>query len=486
MSVYIIIGTYLILTLLVAWLGYRKAERTPEDFFLAGRGIGAVVLLFTFIASNFSAFYFMGFAGEAYRVGYSYYPMMALGTAFAALAFYFIGYRTWRMGKAHGYITPPEMIGSLTGSPALKLLFMGVLVFFTLPYVAIQPMGAGYILETLTNGQIPYSAGAVVLTVFIVLYVFVGGMRTVAITDLIQGVLMFSLMLVAVWVIASELGGLAEANAKVYEQKPELFSRNGMNGHFSPQKWFSLMLLWLFCVPMFPHMFMRFFVSKDRQAFQFSTFFYALIPCFLFILPVIIGVLGHLTFPELGKEASDKIIPLMLMEHPPLWVAALILTGALAAFMSSLDSQLLAISTMFTRDVYLSFIDDGLSMKAQVNLGRICVAICALLGLGIAALANEKSIFAILKIAFTGYAVLFPTTLAVLYFRQVPATACIASILCGEALLVVLTFGWIPKPWVLGFDPVIPVIVLSALIVGIGMLLRRDSIETRRIEDESG
>ncbi len=153
-SVYLIIGGYLLLTLLVGLFGYRKSQSTPEDFFLAGRGIGAIVLLFTFIASNFSAFYFMGFAGAGYRIGYSYYPMMALGTAFAALAFYLIGYRTWRMGKRYGYITPPEMIGSLTGSPGLKLLFMGVLVFFTLPYVAIQPMGAGYILNTLSDGPL--------------------------------------------------------------------------------------------------------------------------------------------------------------------------------------------------------------------------------------------------------------------------------------------------------------------------------------------
>ncbi len=479
-SVYIIIGAYLFLTLLVGWLGYRKGESTPEDFFLAGRGIGAIVLLFTFIASNFSAFYFMGFAGAGYRIGYAYYPMMALGTAFAALAFYFIGYRTWKLGKVHGFITPPEMIGSLTGSPSLKLLFMGVLVFFTLPYVAIQPMGAGYILNTLTDGQIPYFTGAVVLTVFIVIYVFVGGMRTVAITDLIQGVLMFSLMVAAVWIIASDLGGLAEANERVFEQDPELFSRQGAADHFSMQKWFSLMLLWLFCVPMFPHMFMRFFVSKDQHAFQFSTFFYALIPCFLFILPVIIGVLGHLTFPDLSGEESDKIIPMMLMEHAPLWAAALILTGALAAFMSSLDSQLLAISTMFTRDVYLSFIDEKLSMKRQVWIGRSAVAICALLGLSIAAFA-ERSIFAIVKMAFTGYAVLFPSTLAVLYFRNVPPGACITSILCGEALLVGLSLGWIPQAWIFGFDPIIPVMIISGSIVGIGMLANGGGATPRRL-----
>ncbi len=480
MSVYLIIGLYLLLTLLVGYFGYRKGQKTPEDYFLAGRGIGAIVLLFTFIASNFSAFYFMGFAGAGYRIGYSYYAMMAFGTGFAAVAFYFIGYRTWLIGKQYGFITPPEMMGALTGSKTLKLLFMVVLVFFTLPYVAIQPMGAGYILSTLTDGEIPYFTGAVILTIFIVFYVFVGGMRTVALTDLIQGILMFSLMLLAVWVIADDLGGLASANAKVFDQYPALFERQGKGDYFTPAKWFSLMILWFFCVPMFPHMFMRFFMSKNPYSFKFSTFFYALLPCFLFILPVIIGVLGHLSFPGLKGEESDKIIPMMLMEHAPLWLAALILTGALAAFMSSLDSQLLAISTMFTRDIYLSFINQKASMARQVILGRLSVAVCALIGLLIAGYA-EQSIFAIVKMAFTGYAALFPTTLTILYWKNMPPMACILSILAGEFMLFGLTFNWIPEGWALGFDPIIPVITIASLFIILGGLLSRKKIQRRSL-----
>ncbi len=484
MVVYFIIAAYLLLTLLVGYYGGFHGEKTPEDYFLANRSIGAIVMLFTFIASNFSAFFFMGFAGAGYRIGYSYYAMMAFGTAFAALAFYFIGFRTWQFGKIKGYITPPEMIGDFTQNNTLKILFMIILVFFTLPYIAIQPMGAGYILSTLTGGQIPYFAGAVILTVFIVIYVFVGGMRTVALTDLIQGILMFSLMIVAVWAISDDLGGLAQANAKAFQQNPELFSRSGGGHYFTPQKWFSLMILWLFCVPMFPHMFMRFFMSKDAYSFKFSTFFYALLPCFLFILPVIIGVIGHLTFPDLAGEKSDKIIPMMLMEHTSLWLAALVLTGAIAAFMSSLDSQLLAISTMFTRDIYLSFIDKEASLKRQVILGRIFVILCALAGLLIAAVA-EQSIFAIVKMAFTGYAALFPTTVVLLYVKHIPPITYIASIISGEIILIGLTFNWIPNSWCFGFDPIIPVILITSAIIAIAALLYYPRLEKRRVSSYS-
>ncbi len=468
MTVYIIIAAYLLLMLLSGFIGMRQSKATPEDYFLAGRGLGTLVLFFTFIATNFSAFFFLGFAGAGYRIGYSYYAMMAFGTAFAALAFYWIGFKVWQLGKENAYVTPSELVGDLTGSSSLKLLFLAVMVFFTLPYMAIQPIGAGIILETLTQGQIPYFWGASLLTFFIVLYVFLGGMRTVAITDMIQGVLMFVLMFWAVIVVANSLGGLSAANVAVYELKPELFSRAGGGAYFTYQKWFSLMILWVLCVPMFPHMFMRFYISKNEKAFQTSTILYAVVPLILFICPVIIGVLGHLDFPNLQGKAADQILPLMLDKHAPTWLAALIMTGALAAFMSTLDSQLLALSTMLTRDVYVSFWNPKVSFQRQVLLGKVLVIILAFLALLIA-YQPPDTIFAIVTQAFTGLSVLFPATLAILYFREkVNATACFIAILAGEGLLLTLSQGWIPKSWVLGFDPVVPVVGLTSLIIYLG------------------
>ncbi len=463
MEVYIILSIYLLITLLSGMVGYRQSARTPEDYFLANRGLGSIVVFFTFIATNFSAFFFLGFAGEGYRIGYSYYAMIAFGTAFAALAFYLIGFKAWQEGKRNQYITPAEMIGDKTGSSKLKLLYLFVMVFFTLPYMAVQPIGAGIILETLTNGQIPYFVGAAGLTVFIVFYVFIGGMRTVALTDMIQGVLMFGLMFSAVWIVADSLGGISTANEKVFEMKPELFSRAGGGGYFTWQKWVSLILLWIFCVPMFPQMFMRFYVSKDLQSFKFATVLYALVPLILFICPVMIGVWGHLSFPDLVGKEADNILPMMLDLHAPKWMAALIMTGALAAFMSTLDSQLLALSTMLTRDLYVSYIQPKAGFALQVWVGRVLVVVLAIIGLAIA-YQPPATIFVIVKNAFTGLAILFPATFVVLNFKKPNSTACFLSIAIGEAILIGLLAGWIPSSVLFGFDAVLPIVVLTGVI----------------------
>ena len=99
---YLSIGTYLLLTLIIGIIGYRSQTNTPEDYFLADRKIGSIVLFFTLIATNFSAFAFLGLSGAGYRIGISYYPMIGFGTALVGVTFYFIGYKVWLLGKEHG------------------------------------------------------------------------------------------------------------------------------------------------------------------------------------------------------------------------------------------------------------------------------------------------------------------------------------------------------------------------------------------------
>lgn len=460
----LIIAAFLLINVIFGLLAHRLGKHSVDDYFLAGRSVGPIVLFFTLIATNFSAFFFLGFAGAGYRIGYSYYGIMSFGTALVALAFYFLADRAWRLGKKHGYVTPPEMVGDLLGSKTLKLIYAFVMVFFTMPYLAIQPIGAGILLSNLFEHTIPYFGGAVGLTIIIVLYVFAGGMRSVAWTDVLQGVLMITVMGIAVFYIAEAFGGLTAANRQVFAMKPELFSRQGASDYFTPKLWFSYMVLWILCVPMFPQMFMRFFIAKSIRPIQVTAILLPIVTAVLFICPIIIGVIGHIPFPDLTGTASDNILPMMLANYAPGWLAALIMVGALAAFMSTMDSQLLALSSILTRDVYLGFLQKQADQEKQFSLGRILIVILALIGLAIA-YEQPDTIFRIARQTFTGLAVLFPTTLAALYWRKTTATACIASIVVGELLVIGFHFQWIPSTFAFGFLPVIPIVLIAALTI---------------------
>ena len=476
MITYLVIAIYLLGTLGLGLLSYQQQTNTAEDYFLANRKIGTVVLFFTLIATNFSSFFFLGFAGEGYRIGISYYPMMAFGTGFAALSFYYIGYRVWLLGKQNNLITPPELIEFRWQNQPLKLLFLAVMVIFTLPYLALQPIGAGYLLENLTSGQIPYFIGATFLTLIIVIYVFIGGMLSVALTDVLQGILMSSLMVLAVLVIAHNLGGFMEANQQTYKIEPQLFSRAGVNNFFTEKKWFSFMALWSLTLPMFPQMFMRFYTSRTAKSLKISTVLYPLITTILFICPVIIGMWGHIAFPDLAGKAADKILPMMLAQYAPMWLTSVIMVGALAAFMSTLDSQLLALSSIITRDIYLSYIRPEASLKEQTLIGRILIVILAIIGL-IIAYKPPSTIFALATQTFTGLTVLFPTVIAALYGQNIGPVSCLVSIIVGELMVIAFQLQWLPASLTFGFLPVIPVVTTSSLIIILGSIWSRKTVK---------
>ena len=140
-----LIGLTLYLLALL-WLGTRgmAAQKVNTDaYFLADRRLQTGVLFFTLIATNLSAFFFLGFAVAGYRIGIAYFPMMALGTGVAALSFGSMGCRVRRITREHNLITPSELIGHLLPGAGPRLLDFLVMVIFTLPYLALQPLGAG-------------------------------------------------------------------------------------------------------------------------------------------------------------------------------------------------------------------------------------------------------------------------------------------------------------------------------------------------------
>jgi SSS family solute:Na+ symporter len=283
---------------------------------------------------------------------------------------------------------------------------------------------------------------------------------------------MLVLVLVALGAIAHSLGGITEANRAVYQLKPELLSRQGNNNFFTPHKWFSFMLLWSLSVPMFPQMFMRFYTPKTAKSLKISAILYPIITAIMFICPVLIGMWGNIAFPDLEGQAADRIFPMMLAEYASTGISALVMVGALAAFMSTLDSQLLALSSMITRDIYTAYFRPEASLKEQTIVGRALIVILAIIGLAIAA-NPPATIAAIATQAFTGLAVLFPTVIAALYGRNISPLSCLISIIVGELMLIGFILEIIPPSFALGFLPVVPVVAISTLIIIIGSLIKR-------------
>ena len=192
----IIVG-YLLLALVIGLVAYRLTDRTAEDFYLASRTVGTIVLLFTTFATLLSAFTFFAGPNLAYLYGPEWILVMGVmdGLIFAVL-WYVIGYKQWLLGQRHRYVTLGEMLGDRFASKRLRGIVAGASLLWLFPYVMLQQAGAGTALEALTEGAVPYAAGAGLITLFMILYVVLAGFRGSAWTDTLQG----AFMLVTTWV----------------------------------------------------------------------------------------------------------------------------------------------------------------------------------------------------------------------------------------------------------------------------------------------
>ncbi len=449
-----VLAVYGLGVFIIGWLAKSKTGRGPEDYFLAGRGLGPLVFLGTMTATNFSAFTVFGASGAGYRDGFAFYPIVGFGTGFMALTFWFLGRRIRSLGLEGGILTPPNLIRRLYSSPGLSALFAVIMILYTLPYIALQPMAAGYALKSLLG--LDYFTGAALVTGLIVIYTLRGGLRSVAWTDLLQGSALLALMLLALVVVTHQAGGFVSAGKKIMATHPELFSRPGGRGSYTPAVWFSFILLWFFCDPMFPQLFQRFLTAREERTIRATMIAYPFVCSLAFLLPVTIGLLGRLNHPGLEGKAADGILPLLAADLPGDVLGALVVTCGLAALMSTLDSQLLTLSSIFSQDLYPLF-KTGRRNRNSALPGRVAVLVLAGGGL-LLAYDPPDTILTIASQTFTGLAVLFPTVLFGTLPRFKSRAGAWASILMGQAALLGCFFKLIPT---FGFLPVVPVMAVS-------------------------
>lgn len=372
-------------------------------------------------------------------------------------------------------MTPAELFGKRYESKALSVVIFLVYIFFTVPYMAVQPIGAGYILSGLTKGTIPLWVGVLMIVVFVGVYVYIGGLRAVAWTDLFQGIVMIACVMLAFFLITSKIGGPVVVTQDVMSNYPELLTRQ----KFTIKSWINFGLMIMLCISVFPQMFTKFFAAKSSKALKLSASLYPLAMVVIYIPVLFIGVYGHTIFPNLQGKESDQIIPMVLGNYYALWIGAILLSAVFAAIMSSFSSQLITISTLFTKDIYIRYIDKKANNAKQIAIGRICTCVLVILTV-IIALKPPATILAIVTWAFSGYALLAPAFLAGLYWKRSTSIGAIASILSGESVLLLCGIGIFPKSLMFGFDAFVPSLIVSIItLVLVSFCTRASEVEKK-------
>lgn len=425
----------------------RTAGSSPEEYFLAGRRLGTVVLFMALFGTNATAFVLVGIPGRAYHDGIGVFglnaPIIALGIP---MTFWLIGSPARRMGARLGALTPVELFRKRLDSRGVGYLLFAAYVVFTIPYMVTAIKGASLTLAGVTNGGIPEWSGAAGVVLVALLYTTLGGMRATAWTNVLQGGLFIVFMVVAFFFMANSLGGWSQSIARVAEHNPALLALDRTKGLYTPGGWTSWSLAISLTVIGFPHMLVRLMAGKDEDALRGVARMYPIALALLWLPAVMIGVWGAMSFPGLEGRASDKIFSLMSSHALPAWLSPFGFLAVLAAVMSTLDAQILTLSSMLVRDV----LPPSDHAARDVRAGRIFGALIAAF-VYVLALVWKDSVFAIAGMAFSGYVTLTPTLLLAVRWPRFNRGGAILSIVLGTSVLGAGFAGWFP---LLGFLPV--------------------------------
>ena len=465
-----VVMMFMLIALLIGLRGYRLTKREVEDYFLASRSMGTLVLLLTMFATLMSAFTFFGGPGRVYSTGMEWMLVMGIMDGFlVALLWYLIGARQWKLGQKHRYITVGEMLEHRFGSGTLRVLISVISLFWLFPYVMIQQMGAGYALEGLTRGAISYPVGAGIITVFMLIYVVLGGMRGVAWTDTFQGLFMLVCVWLALVVIGKSIGGPEMAASKILSEARRVFT---LGKSWTPQMIWSAAASTALGVICFPQINQRFFVGKSEKVLQRAFIIWPLL-CLLLFFPVfLIGAWGAGVVPGLSKP--DTVLSVMLDRYTPFWFASIVISGALAAMMSSSDSMLLSASSYLTHDIYKRVIDPRATTRKEDWVGRLVVAVFAILAY-LASLASPGSLVGIGLVAFGGFAQLTPILLISLYWKRVTAAGIITALIASEGFYMASKFvPDVPSSYG-GWDSSMVGVVIGTVVIVIVSLLTSHS-----------
>lgn len=304
---------YLLVLLVLGWFGWKRSHADEEDYYLAGRGQGWLVSSVTIMATFFSSFALLGAPGMVYRDGVMF-ALFSLNVPFAGLCVYLLGSRIWKLGRAFSYVTPGDMVADYYASRYLLRILVAIAsVLYVLPYVVMQIQSGGIISEKLFPGSYTlgiaswglhwqvssFELGAIVLAAVTMVYIMIGGMRSVAWTDLIQGVLLITGMLVSGFAMFLIFGSPGEFGRQLSDTLPA--SSLTIPGNSGGWEWPMLMSVCLLASTgsmVQPAQWMRFYSARNIRTLKRGAVIFAVVLTTCFILGVmLIGLAGQLLFP---------------------------------------------------------------------------------------------------------------------------------------------------------------------------------------------
>ena len=442
---------YLIVILGVGFYTARLT-RSMKDFALGGNRLGPWVIAFSERASGESAWLILGLPGAALVAG-----LLELWTVVGCVSgiifsWFFIARRLRVATEEYQALTLPELFAKKFNDQkgGIRILASLIITFFFTFYVAAQFAGAGKVLNV-TFG-ISQMQGMLLGAVIIIFYTLMGGFLAVAWTDLVQGIIMIGTLVILPLVAFIEISALPQVEF-AFNSATLLGGKAGMAAFAAAIGGLS----WGLGYMGQPHLVTRFMAIDKPENIAISRRIAISWAIPAFFGSMFIGLTGYfllnsgtLSFEGnlLNSVASlkdpEKLMPIMAQNllHP--WIAGVFISGAIAAMMSTADSQLLVSTTVLTEDLIVNYFK---SLKERFDLlliGRLLTIVIGIVAFYLA-WQSEHLVFEMVSYAWGGLGASFgPALLLTLWWKKVSRTGIFAGMISGTFFTVVDLFGtWV-------------------------------------------
>ena len=422
-------------------------NNNQEDYLLAGRKLGPWVTAFSERASGESAWLLLALPGAAITIGMGeLWSVIGIITGIIC-SWYLIAEKLREQTEKYNALTIPEYLHRRFNdkSNIIRVFSAIIIAFFFLFYVSAQFHASGKVLHSLF--EIDPVTGISIGASIIIIYTLMGGFLAVAWTDLIQGTLMLGTLVILPIAGFIELSNSGQSMMDVLSSAGSIFGNNN-ESIFSGQKGFEAIILvlsglsWGLGYLGQPHLVIRYMAIRNPAEIKLARKI-----AIAWAIPGVIGAFfvgivalmyfGPAYFQIVDPEQAMPILASELL-HPI--IAGLFISGAVAAMMSTADSQLLVSTSAVTEDFYHQFLKKDLSDKNQVRLSRFMIIFLGFIAYGIALYSQVKgrNIFGIVSYAWSGLGSAFgPVLVMTLWWDKTSRKGVISGLVTGFLTTVI-------------------------------------------------
>lgn len=451
-TVIAIVIIYLLAMLGIGFYSSKKIE-SNEDFMVAGRNLGPLLLAGTLAATEIGGGSSLGVVEKAYGkwgLGASWY-VITMGIAFVILSFIAHKFRAAEVK------TVPEYFRRRYGRTA-GLITAVIMLLPLIGLTASQFIASATIVSVMLN--IEFKIAVTVVAIVVTVYAIMGGLWAVALTDFVQVFLIVIGMIVAVPFALNLAGGWENVVNNVPADTFSMFKGIKVSTII------GLVIMYIASFTVGQEAVSRFYAAKNgKVAIKGSAisavinFVYAFIPTILGIITLALIGMNKINGDIVLRDGAKYALPHLAMVAMPAVIVGLLFSGIISATMSSADSDLLGAGSIFANDIYKIYIKPHASSNEVMKVTKITMLLVGLLGWLIAVM-NIADIITILMFSFTLRAAgaFFPYVFG-LYWKKASIQGTIASLITGS--ITVVLFEHIDSLKNIGIESIIPGLIVS-------------------------